>query len=520
MTYAYESGLRIARERLDELADHVDRHRRTSTEGTAKFLATITGDPPSCVPCVAMAYDTQINTDDAENSAPTYVVDSSGAIPVVILNQPAVVGDVLTAKMVGGRWVAWKTGTNCCTEKCLPCPLPRKDLQISWVNALGANGSDTLSYDPYGGGWATGCSGGVGAGNQLIFKLSCTNGSIELRAYYFLSGNCPNGESAYCSNLLPVGSQLVLSSSNCAPLSLEFNVTPTACPELSGSGFTQFTVSDPNPVPLPSPLMCYTFCFTGCNNLPLSNVTVSVFDEQGGTLLASGTTHSIGCVSMEWNGKPGPYYVALAFPDSTTSGSTLSLSCSGSFLVSWIPEGFGCCYGVPDPLPLTLYASVCGVMATLTAVVRDGFIVFWQGAAIVTSPNVAVFTSCDPPSCDWDGVTTITGETVLGIELYCNGTDNPVVATEFLGITHYFNDTNTFSFAFMPSSCPYETLCTSGGATFVGALYYDADCATDVTNTSGTWGSTVSLTSTVGSYLMVCQAANGVCAGEEITITS
>jgi hypothetical protein len=117
-------------------------------------------------------------------------------------------------------------------------------LTISWVNPLVGNGSDTLVYNRAGPTWATGCSGGAGVGNQLLFKLLCTQGQIELRVYYFVSGSCPTGQSNYCSNLRTTGFQLFLSSYTCGSgFTLVFSSTASSCPTISGSGFTSFVVT-------------------------------------------------------------------------------------------------------------------------------------------------------------------------------------------------------------------------------------------------------------------------------------
>ena len=114
------------------------------------------------------------------------------------------------------------------------------NLVISWVNALSGNGSDTLTY--IGGGsstWQTGCSG---AGGQNIFKMFCTDGLIELRVYYFTSGSCPGGGSAYCSNVLASPRALALSSSACSPFSFTFGCG-AACSFLSAAGYSSFTIT-------------------------------------------------------------------------------------------------------------------------------------------------------------------------------------------------------------------------------------------------------------------------------------
>ena len=125
---------------------------------------------------------------------------------------------------------------------CSPCTIPNENLTISWVNLLVGNGSDTLVYSA--GTWSTGCSGGAGTGNQLIFTLFCTSGSIEFRVYYFISGSCPTGQITYCSNLLASPRKLTLASYTCgAGFTLVFTETSLSCPAVTGSGFTSFTIT-------------------------------------------------------------------------------------------------------------------------------------------------------------------------------------------------------------------------------------------------------------------------------------
>jgi hypothetical protein len=122
---------------------------------------------------------------------------------------------------------------------CSPCNIPTSNLTVSWTNPLTGNGSTGLTYNPGGSPtWTSGC-----ADDGLLFELLCNAGNIELRAIYFTSGSCPTGTQAYCSNLLGVGSQLILSSYTCSPFSLTFTNTGVSCPTLYGDGNTQFVVT-------------------------------------------------------------------------------------------------------------------------------------------------------------------------------------------------------------------------------------------------------------------------------------
>ena len=138
--------------------------------------------------------------------------------------------------------LAPSTSSQICGEACSPCVIPYQDLAISWVNPLTGNGSDTLAFDPATMTWSTGCSGG--GTNPLQFKLLCTSGQIELRVYYFTSGQCPGGQSSDCTNLAAGTRMLDLVSVTCgAGFMLVFTLTNTSCPALAALGYTGFTVS-------------------------------------------------------------------------------------------------------------------------------------------------------------------------------------------------------------------------------------------------------------------------------------
>jgi hypothetical protein len=191
-----------------------------------------------------LSHPVELDGSEIEGSTGTPTADTTQSIPVVVLGHAPSVGDILPAFSVGGRWVAEWGGTGSQSFPCSPCTIPNQNLTISWVNSLTGNGSDTLVYNSSGPTWATGCSGGAGVGNQLLFKLLCTLGQIELRVYYFISGFCPTGQATYCSNLRTAGSQLFLSSYTCGSgFTLVFTSTRVSCPTISGSGFTSFIIT-------------------------------------------------------------------------------------------------------------------------------------------------------------------------------------------------------------------------------------------------------------------------------------
>lgn len=135
-------------------------------------------------------------------------------------------------------------GCGCCgpgVNACLPCGIPAQNLTVSWTNILHGNGSATMVYNA---GTLSHQTASC-VDNNLLFRLSCTGGTIELRGIYFTGGGgCPGGTQDYCSNQRPDSRRLVLASSTCTPFSLTFTVPGGAgCPALSGDGNTQFVVT-------------------------------------------------------------------------------------------------------------------------------------------------------------------------------------------------------------------------------------------------------------------------------------
>jgi hypothetical protein len=240
------SGFRNIRDRHAVLAAGVDRLSLPGAGGPARRLVQIySGGAMGNAPDLFyLSHPVELDGSELEGGAGTPTADTTQTVPVVVLGHAPSVGDILPAFAVGGRWVAERGGTGSPSFLCSPCTIPNQNLTISWVNPLAGNGSDTLVYNPSGPTWATGCSGGAGVGNQLLFTLLCTGGQIELRVIYFVSGSCPTGQSNYCSNLRTTGSQLFLSSYTCGSgFTMVFTSTTQSCPTISASGFTSFVIT-------------------------------------------------------------------------------------------------------------------------------------------------------------------------------------------------------------------------------------------------------------------------------------
>jgi len=183
----------------------------------------------------------ELNGTETEGGSATPVGDTSTTIPVVVLWHSPSAGDILTAYAVGGRWVA-ERGSSSTTSGgilCGACQIPAKNLTVSWTNPILGNGSETLVYSGVGptATWASNCS------NQLVYSLQCTDGQVEFRATFFVSGPCPTGSSQYCSNLRASPFGLTQTGLTCGDDFLLTMTCGVACPVLQTNGFESFTVS-------------------------------------------------------------------------------------------------------------------------------------------------------------------------------------------------------------------------------------------------------------------------------------
>ena len=119
-------------------------------------------------------------------------------------------------------------GFTCTT----PCPLPKKDLIISWFN-VGGNGSGTLIWNAGTNDWTMACA------NGLSIRLSAT-GSFTYGFTVTLRGNA---DCTGSTNVFPYPSQIGQASYICDPLYLSFNVLFTSS-LLYTTGYRSFTVTE------------------------------------------------------------------------------------------------------------------------------------------------------------------------------------------------------------------------------------------------------------------------------------
>jgi hypothetical protein len=233
---------RTNRSRHDDLEAYSNRVVAYTLDGTPTRLVEIYngGSLPTDPDHFYLGYPVTVSGTEAEGGAGAASADTVNAIVVDVLGHAPAVGDILTAYAIGGRWIAERGGSRGVgTVSCQPCAIPKESLTVSWTNPLGGNGFTTLAYTPSGmtNSWQSGCA------NGLLYQLYCTSNQVELRVLYFVSGSCPSGQIAYCSNLRSAPFGLAFVSYTCSPFSLTFQTTLSSCPVLVNNGYQFFTVT-------------------------------------------------------------------------------------------------------------------------------------------------------------------------------------------------------------------------------------------------------------------------------------
>jgi hypothetical protein len=238
---------------------------------------------------------------------------------------------------------------------------------------------------------------------------------------------------------------------------------------------------------------------TGCNNLPLAGATVNVAGVGSTTTDANG--NAIITISVT-----GTYSVTASFPGLISVTVSHEFTCPGIggltiALVNTGP-GFGCCAGgFPLPLPLTLFATVCGTMITLNATTTGmpGNITInnWTGGATLVIPQaVAKFSTVPCVVGSWDGVSFTTGFVFLNITIVCSGSAAPPVLFA-VAVSSTANETTNFN----PGLCDPLANPDCCGGELLALNNIDGTCTGLSGVVTGTWGPTVAVSGSIGTFV-------------------
>lgn len=346
MYEAYSIETRTLRDRQSSQQYRFDLDTPPNKNGTAKMAVQVfdEGAIPASGDHFFACHPVEFTGDVVEGGAFTATADANTTLYVDFIgSQTPSVDDIAVASLIGGRWVAERGGAtpDCSVIKCLPCPLPAKDLQLAWTNVITGDGTITLAFD--GAAWQSVCSNGV------IYSYSC---ELGFAIFYYSGKDCLSGDQKTCSAPGDAPFKLDVGDSTCKPLSLEFSSDIDDCPGVTAMGYTDFIVTDPSPKPPGACSVCINVL--GCIGAPVVGATVTI--SSGGTTVATGKTSTTGVVVLDV-GKTGPYTVVVTSPRFATSTQVLTLVCGKAITVTLGPDAdHVCCF--PDcnlPVSKTLF---------------------------------------------------------------------------------------------------------------------------------------------------------------------
>jgi len=224
-----------------------------------------------------------------------------------------------------------------------PCLCPSKGVPCYFQLTAGAGNACGLSLFVY----YDGVAAPVECGN---YASTCGNGIAE----------CPTPPTGLCTvGAGYAGAGYTMQSSVCTPLSLVFQGAGFALNTATGTVGDIATVTAPKAVTPPG-LMCQNFTIVACTGYKYSNVTVTVYDKQGGSVVASGPATSAGQLWLSWAGTSGAFYVTVTGMDARYAAfaKSLQLACGGSTnLAVQAAAGYICAPGCPVPVSKSLTVS-------------------------------------------------------------------------------------------------------------------------------------------------------------------
>lgn len=230
---------------------------------------------------------------------------------------------------------------NCCVA-CTPCALPKADLTLTYRTS--PSGTVHTVIIPYtGSGWTLELPA-VGGYRRCVWTVGCS--ANELYLGYGCDPYVGSGFSGTTLGSTPT-------SVSCDPFSMHWY-------SLSAGilVFYDLTLSGPSGSAYGYPVCCQRFLISGCNSNALAGATVSVYDEEGGTLLTSGPTAANGYAALYWSGSCSVYVTVTAdrFAD---HGASYTLSPSGTTTIGLTANttDYVCVSDCAYPIAKTLYAT-------------------------------------------------------------------------------------------------------------------------------------------------------------------
>lgn len=364
--------MRDERERQAAAARRIEAAALVAPRGSDRFVGAVFdgGSMGSCTPCIFLVHPVQLGGTETEGGAGSNAVDTTRAIPVVVLGQVPSVGDLLTVFSAGGRWVAEKGGPGggCTGEDCqcgIPCDacsgvLLAFAFHATWTDICGHSGSGDAIFDPFWNPsvapiWFTGTHG---VDPDPIFRMSvvCTVDGGLTATIAEPTGTPGVFHDVYSSTL--DAADLDCTSGKVSGTFATWTTidTPSTCTGDPGSLAVSLGTERPE----------HRLCCLPCG-IPKKDLTLTVLGSDGVTTTYTGTITYSSTPSDTWTS--APFYVP-----SIDDMVTISITCGfdGNLCVDVISTGFtslscGGCTGdgsyllrtaTCDPLHATFFPAI------------------------------------------------------------------------------------------------------------------------------------------------------------------
>lgn len=372
------------------------------------------GNIPTMGDRVFLGYPLEADADDTEGGSPSYMPDMDQPMPIVVINQPAVAGNILVAHAIGGRWVAEKSGQppSSCVWFC------GTNVNISGgffsVQAMGAasvsGGSVTgVTMTANGSGYTSRptvlfTGGGTGAsaianlgGGQVVGTTIASSGNGYLTAPAITFTGTPLAGGSVASATCTIGGGLVTRVSIPNP-GLGYLVAPNVTFDPpGGSGVTATGVATINPAT--GALTGITLTNPGSFYYSAPNITIDAPPPGGSQAEATAFVNHVGVVSITIT-DPGSLYASPPFmtiapppPGGSTAFASATVSTISVASISMISGGSGYIDGLNPPAAMMLTFGSFGSFSLPLYGNNGGLILTNNGT--------------EPIGCWWELLTTI-----------------------------------------------------------------------------------------------------------------
>jgi hypothetical protein len=189
----YDQELLTERDRIEETVQRALLTRRDPADSARKIVGSVYngGAMPTTVPAWFLTHPADFGCNESEGAGCSATIDTTSTVPVLVLG-PKVpsVGDLLPARMIGGKWIAERGGGGGCTTTIC--------LRSGCDNATMISGA-TVAI--------------TGGGSATTGSNGCVTLSIPAAGTYTVTYTIPNETPVPGSHALTCGGTLTITTS-------------------------------------------------------------------------------------------------------------------------------------------------------------------------------------------------------------------------------------------------------------------------------------------------------------------